>query len=70
MPLFVWNPGEARLVEAQVRLDHSGRQPPQPLVERDVLENVRGEHLQEYRVGVASVLDIMRGVGGHIADVV
>jgi hypothetical protein len=38
------------------------------LVERDVLENVRGEHLREYRVGVASVLDIMRGVRGHIAE--
>jgi hypothetical protein len=44
------------------------RQAPQPLVKRDVLENVSGEQLQEYRVGVPSVLDIMRGVGGYIAD--
>jgi hypothetical protein len=68
--LFVGNLGEARRIEAQVRLDHLRRQPPQPLVKGDVLENVRGEHLQEDRVGVPRVLDIMRGVGGYIADVI
>jgi hypothetical protein len=68
--LLARNLGEARLVEAQVRLNHRRRQASQPLVKRDVLENVRGEHLEEYRVGVPSVLDIMRGVGRNIADVV
>ena len=62
--LTVGNLGEARLIEAEVRLDHLRRQAPQPLVKRDVLENVRGEHLQEDRVGVAGVLDIMRAFEG------
>jgi hypothetical protein len=66
--LFVGNLGEGRLIEAQVRLDHLRRQAPEPLVKRDVLENVGGEHLQEYRIGLPRVLDIMTGVGGYIAD--
>ena len=60
--LFVGNFGQAHLIKAQVRLDHLRRESPQPLVEGDVLENIRGEHLQEYCVGVAGVLDIVRGV--------
>src|SRR5260221_11256221 len=51
-------------------MDALRRQAPQPLVKRDVLENGTGEHLKESRVGVPSVLDIMPGVGGYIADVV
>jgi hypothetical protein len=33
-----------------VRLDHLRGQAPKPLVKGDVLENVTGEHFQEYRV--------------------
>jgi hypothetical protein len=40
------------------------------LVKRDVLENIGGEHLQEYRVGVPGVLDIVRGVARNISDFV
>jgi hypothetical protein len=53
-----------------VRLDHLRGQAPQPLVKRDVLENVTSEHLQEYRVGVPGVLDIVRGVARNISDFV
>src|SRR5580692_7583047 len=51
-------------------LDHLRRQPPQPLVQGDVLENVSGEHLQEYRIGVPGVLNIMRSVRWNVADIV
>jgi hypothetical protein len=62
--LFGRNFGEGRGIETQVRLDQ------QPLVERDVLERAGGEHLQENDIGVASVLDIMAGVGGNITNVI
>ncbi len=41
-----------------------------PLIERDILEVVRSEHFQENYVGVASVFDIVAGVGGNVADVI
>jgi hypothetical protein len=61
---------QARLIEAQVRLNDFRRGASEPFIERDILQDVRGEHLQEDHVGVAGVLDIVAGVGGDVADVI
>jgi hypothetical protein len=61
---------QARLVEAQVRLNDFRRGASEPLIERDILEDLRGEHFQEDHVGVAGVLDVVTGIGGDVADVI
>ena len=55
---------QARPIEAQVRLNDFRRGATEPLIERDILQDLRGEHLQEDHVGVPGVLDIVAGIRG------
>ena len=46
---------QARPIEAQVRLNDFRRGATEPLIERDILQDLRGEHLQEDHAGGADV---------------
>src|SRR5258707_4365816 len=54
LQLFCRNGLDRIPVKLQMRINHFGRKPPDPLVEREVHNFARLEHLQKNQVSVAS----------------
>src|SRR5713101_6927682 len=53
-----------------MRRNYFGGKPPVPVVEREVHDFMRLEHLQKYQIRIASVFHVMTRVGRNEADVV
>ena len=47
-----------------------GRNPPDPLVEREVHDLARLEHLQKHQVSIAGIFDVMTSIEWNQADIV
>src|ERR1700684_314281 len=70
LELFGRNGLDRVLIELQMRINHFGREPPYPLVERHVQDFARLEQLQKHQISIASVFHIMTSVEGNEADIV
>src|SRR5437899_12648832 len=53
-----------------MRINHFGRNPPDPLVERRVQGVARLEQLQKHQVSLASVFHVMTSIEWNEADIV
>src|SRR5437016_14582141 len=61
---------EGRLVDAQMRHDRFRRRVSQPLRKGEVLKTIDlAEHLQEYKIGVTCVLDVVQQGLLDVSDV-
>src|ERR1700675_627675 len=70
LELFCRNGLDRVLIELQMRINHFRREPPDPLVERQVQDFARLEQLQKHQISIASVFHVMTSVEGNEADVV
>src|SRR5258708_5033958 len=57
-------------IKLQMRINHFWRKPPDPVIEREVHDFARLEHLQKHQVSIAGVLHIMTSIEWNEADIV